>query len=325
MFKHIFIHTITSFLLLGMLAHAQLLNPQIPIDGYAALVNDRVITVGDVMATVQPIERQLKATYAGEELEEKMLDAYQDARNALVERSLILEEFKKMEGNLPERVVDNRLNDIISERFDDDRTAFLKALSDEGVTLEEWRNQVRDQLVITILRRQEIVDRIVISPSAVRNLYDERQKEYQVPEKVKLRMIVLNKGTTPEDMEVKRTEAQQILDRLSAGEDFEAVAKEVSEGSKASRGGDWGWIEPTILQEDLAQAAAALEAGQYSSVVNLEEEIYILFIEARKNASVISFNEVREDLDRELRQAEGKKLEQEWMARLKSKHFVNIY
>ncbi|NCC52286.1 MAG: hypothetical protein EOM20_13865, partial [Spartobacteria bacterium] len=67
----------------------------IPIDGYAAMVNDRVITVGDVLMQLQPVELQLRELYEGIELEKKLEEAYADARQNLIERALILEEFKK--------------------------------------------------------------------------------------------------------------------------------------------------------------------------------------------------------------------------------------
>ncbi len=297
----------------------------VPVDGYAALVNDRIVTVTEVMATAQPIQRQLQGRYTGEELEERMLAAYREALDSLVERALILEDFESQEGDIPAQVVDDRIDEIIYDRFDNDRAAFLEALAEERVSPEEWRKQVKDQIVIGLLRRQEVADRVSVSPRDVHALYDKRAEEYHVPARTKVSMVVLNKGGTPEDRAVKREEARQVLARLEAGEDFAGLARAVSEGSRASRGGEWGWIDPGILRPELQDALQHIEPGDHSPVLEVGDELYILKVEARQNASVVPFDEVRDDLEEELRQAAAADLYAAWIARLRSKHFVKLY
>lgn len=316
---------LTAAVLLSIALCAPGVGQGIPVDGYAAIVNDRIITVSDVMQVVQPIERQLRETYQGDELQVKMEEAFKDARDSLVERALILVDFEHQEGQLPERAIDDRIDDIIRERFNNDRTALLETLAEERITPGEWRDQVMEQIVISLLRRQEVSQRINISPADVRARYEEHIEEYHVPEKVKLRMITLNKGATEEDRQVKRKEAEQILARLKEGEDFANLAKQSSEGSKASRGGDWGWTDPAILRPELRAVAEKLEAGMTSGILDLGEELYILRVEARQNASVIPMEDVQEDLALELRKEIGQRLYEEWMARLKNKYFVKIY
>jgi len=315
----------TLLFLLGVLAYRLPGAQEIPLDGYAAIVNDRIITVSDVMAVVQPLERQLRATYEGEEFESRMVEAFTDARESLIERALILEEYESQEGALPEQAIDERIEQIISERFNNDRGAFMDALAQQRITMDVWRKQVEEQIVISILRRQEVNNRINVSPSDVRELYEQRLSEYKLPAKAKLRMIVLNKGSTPEDQKVKREEAQNILAKLRAGEDFAVVARSVSEGSKAQRGGDWGWTDPDILRPELQEAVHDLQPGQISDIVEVNDELYIVKVEARQNASVVPFEEVQQELEEELRRAEAERLYETWINRLKSKYFVKIY
>jgi parvulin-like peptidyl-prolyl isomerase len=271
------------------------------------------------------VQRQLLQTYQGEELETRLKQAFDDARDSLVEQALILEAFEEQGGTLPPQVVDERVNSVIHSRFNDDRAAFLQALEEDRLTPERFRDQIRDQLVVSILRRQEVTDRVIISPRDVRARYDAKADEYSVPAKAKVSMIVLNKGATDEDLLAKKEEAEQVLQRLGAGEDFAAVARDVSEGSRAARGGDWGWVDTAILKEDLRTAADGLEAGTHSGVIDAGDEFYILKVEARQNASVVPFEEVREELTAELRQEEAAKLFDTWIDRLKNKYFVRIY
>ena len=296
-----------------------------PVDSYAAMINNRVVTAGEVLSMYQPIEQQLRDAYDGDELGKKLEEAYKNALNALIDKALILEEFTSEGGNLPDRAVEDYVNNIIHERFNNDRTAFFNALADERMTLEDWKAEMKDRLVVTLMRRREVNDRVVITPGQLRAVYDARIEKYRVPEQVKLRLILIHQGETDSDREAKRAQAVQIRERLKQGEDFAAIAKEVSEGAKASQGGDMGWLEPSSLRPELAQVALQLAPMQYSEVVEAGKEFYIVQVEARKNAALRPFEEVRATIEEELRQEESDRLYDAWTARLRKKFYVRVY
>ncbi len=295
-----------------------------PVDGYAAYVNNRVITVGEILAIIQPIRAQLAETYSGKELEEKMAEAYQEGLDALIERALILEEFTAMEGNIPDRAVDDQINVMINDRFKNDRAAFLEALAEDRMTMDDWREETKNRLIVNLMRRREVIDRVVITPRAVRDVYESRAAEYQVPEQIRLSMIVLHKGTTADDQAVKMKEAGRIREKLLAGGNFAELAKASSEGYKAADGGDQGWMDPKTLRKELAAAVASLEPGRISDVIETDNDFYILKVEAKKNASVIPFDDVRNQVEAELRKAEEVRMYKAWIERLKRKFYVKI-
>ncbi len=296
----------------------------LPVDGYAAFVNSRVITVGEVLAIVEPIRAQLAERSGGEDLEQKMEAAYREGLDALIERALILEEFAALGGNIPDRAVDDQINVMINERFKNDRIAFLEALAEDRMTLDDWREETRNRLIVNLMRRREIIDRVNISPRAVRELYDSRSSQYQVPEQIRLSMIVLHRGATADDRAVKKNEAEQIRKKLLAGSDFAATAKSSSEGYKAAEGGDQGWMDPKTLRKELADVVAALEPGRISEVIETDDDFYILKVEAKKSASIIPFDSLRARIEEELRKAEELKLYKAWIERLKRKFYVKI-
>ena len=298
---------------------------EIPVDGYAAMVNDKVITIGDVMEYIRPVEMQLKQTYTGKALQDKLEEAFGKALDALIDEALILADFGSKEMQIPEQLVDERVNSVIHERFNDDRAAFLEALTSQRMTLEEMRQQVKDSLVVMILRRQEVSDQVSISPLAVLELYEKNIDRYREPGQVKLRMIALNKGETEADQVLKMSEAERIIERLQNGEEFAAVAEEVSEDNKAQYGGDWGWIEAQNLRAELAEQAALLKPGEISGVIDLGSTIYIMTIEARKEAAVVPLESVRPQLERELRMQEEAVLYEKWISRLKKKYYVQSF
>src|SRR5881628_2008688 len=118
------------------------------LDGVAAIVNDKVITYSEVRDYVQPVVAQLRRSYSGKDLVEKVRSAQVDALNNLIERALILQEFKEKGYNFPESVVDEQFNDVIANDFGGDRAAFIKTVQAQNETLSQYREQLRDRIIV---------------------------------------------------------------------------------------------------------------------------------------------------------------------------------
>ena len=297
----------------------------IPVDGYAAIVNDRIIMVSDIMASVTPLQQKWSALYAGEELQERMQQAYNETLQSLVARALIIEEFEAREGTIPERIVSDQMDETIRDQFNNDRVQLMRELTDMQMTHEDWREQVREQIIVTMLRREEVLDKVSVSPLDVRNLYEERLADYTREEQVKLRMISLHKGESEEEHQAKLKLAKTLRERIIFGENFSALAREFSEGSKAARGGDWGWINPANLRGEITETAIVIEPGKISEVIRTDDHFYLIVVEGRKAADVTPLEDVSEELEEELRREQIDELFNNWIAKLREKHYVKVF
>ena len=283
----------------------------VPIEGYAALVNDRVILASDV--------RQLMSG-------EVSARAYRDALDTLIDRELILAEYAKKGVELPEQAINEQVDQIVAERYGGDRSRLLAQLRDLHLSYTEWRRQIKEQLVVAVMRREAVFDKVSLPPGAARQLYAERIDEYRTPAGVKLRMITVAGGTNEVDQAEKAARMAEARRRVQAGEDFAVVAREVSEGAKAADGGDWGWRPARgHFSNELDEAIARLGIGQLSDIVSVGGSLYLVRVEDRRPERVVAFDEVREDLETELRRAEMERIQNEWTARLREKHFVKIF
>ena len=297
----------------------------IPIEGYSAKVNDRVIMVSDVMALVRPLEEQLRLKMDGDELREKLFESFDMALNSLIERALILEEFSTKEGEIPDKAIDDHMNQIIAERFGNDRSKMLKALQEEHMSFEDWREQVKDQLIIGVMRRESVYNKVSLSPNAAREKYNQDITTYTKQAEVKLRMITVGKGTSPEEAAEKEAKIKDARGRVTFGDNFIAVAKDVSEGSKSKKGGDWGWIGLNDLRPELSEIARKIPVGHVSEIISAGDNFYLLLVEERRDEGRVPFKDVREELEQELRRNETNRIYNEWTARLREKHFVQVY
>src|ERR1700730_14819988 len=102
------------------------------IDGVAAVVNGDVITFSQVQEVSGPGERTLREQFTGQELIDKIKEARLAALSDLIDRQLIVQEFKKKEYSMPEYVVDDQIQNIIKDDFAGDRQAFLRTLTAQG-------------------------------------------------------------------------------------------------------------------------------------------------------------------------------------------------
>ena len=293
------------------------------VDGVVAYVDQHIITVGDVMEAIEPVRRKLMASLEGAPLKEKLEAAFRDALQNLIERRLILDAFEADKGQLPEWVVDQRVNELVRDLFNDDRDALLAALAKDHLSYEKWRSGIRDQIIVASMRKNHVEQNVRVPASAIRQEYDAHPDAYRTDPKVKLRMMAMKTGSDggPD----RRADMEALRARVMAGEDFAALATEHSEESKARSGGDWGWVDPArTLRAELAEAVQALAPGEVSGVVDTGDMLYLVKVEDRQEAVVTSFEESRAAIEQALRRAESDRLYREWIARLTRDAYVKV-
>ena len=294
------------------------------LDGLAAVVNSDVITFSQVRELVAAREDALRHTYAGDpkELQQKIMETRMAAVNDLIDRQLILQEFKKNKYNIPEYVVDDRVQTIIREQFGGNRAAFIRTLDAQGYTLDHYREIEQDKIIVQAMRQKELKSDLVIPPRDVEDYYAKHHDEFSIPDQVKLRMIVLKKqGATDA---TQQAVAEEIRQKVASGADFANMAQLYSQDS-TNPGGDWGWIDRKTLNDQLTKIAFGLKAGQMSNVVDSGDNYYILYVEAKKNGGVKPFKDVRDDIEKKLLQDERQDLQEKWMAKLRKKAHIKTF
>lgn len=300
------------------------------VDGIAAIVNNDVVTISQVRELVGARERSLRDLYRGAELERKVEEMRISAIKDLIDRQLILQEFKKLQekgASIPEYVIDDRVQAIIRQEFGGDRSAFVRTLQAQGFTLTRFKEIERDKVIIQAMRQSKVENDFVISPTQIQVYYDKNKTAYATPEQVKLRMIVIREGSSGDVPEVgsKKDLAEEIRQKVASGAEFDRMAQMYSEDETTQQaGGDWGWIERNTLNEELTNVAFSLRAGEVSPVINIENTYYILKVEARKNAAVKPITDVRDEIEKNLIQQERMKAQQRWLETLRKKAYIKI-
>ena len=296
------------------------------LDGIAAIVNTNIITFSDVREMVLPVEREMRRTYQGKELQDKLKAAALDALNTLVERTLIVQEFKSKEFKMPESAVEERLRDIIRQDYGGNKNLLIKTITAQGMTMPQYRDKLRDQIIVQAMRQHQITGEIIISPAKIEKYYGEHKDDYKVGDQIKLRLLMVKKGANDEENAPRKKLAEEILAKLKAGEDFGKLAAQYSEGSNnKDHQGDWGWVDRDTLRKELSDVAFALKPGQHSDVIETEDGYYLLKVEDSKPAHVRPLPEIRDEIEKKLIGIEKQRLQQVWIDKLKAKAYIRYY
>lgn len=295
-------------------------------NGIVAVVEDKIITVADVMRELAPLQQQIRTSARNQkEYDQQMEQAEDSIIQDLVDRVLIIKDFYKDEKrHIPESYVDNAISDRIAEQFDNDRAKFLAYLRAQGKTIREYRKDVEEEIIYQYMRGQQHKSETIVSPVRIENYYKENKDKFYQEDQVHLRLIQLtrNQGETDETL---LHQANQILARLKAGEKFEDLAKEYSRDTRRSKGGDWGWLKRSDFRPEFSERAFSLKKGETSDPIMLPEGCFLLYVEDRKYAGIQPIDSVRDQIERILVTQMSRASQEHWLERLRRNGYVKYY
>ncbi|MEI6714687.1 MAG: peptidylprolyl isomerase [Verrucomicrobiota bacterium] len=294
------------------------------LDGLAAVVDDKVITFSQIREMVAPKERAAHDKLEGKELAEAIKKIRLDAINELVDRQLILAYFKKQGYSLPSYLIEDRIATVIREEYNGDRAAFARKLATFGYTIERFRKEEMDKIIVQSMRQQVVKSTPVLPVEKLREFYQQHIKDFSTEEQTQISMIIL-RSSEKGNLEQRQQLLEEIRGKITAGTAFAEMARTYSDDSTAEAGGDWGWIQPGMLNETLSKAAFALKAGQTSKVLTLGDSAYLLHCDAKRPRVVQSFDEARDTIEKVLVSQERQKAQEEWVARLRKKAYIKIF
>ena len=331
-FPRLIFLSLVSILVPGLLATWDLqLHAQVA-DGVAAVVNDEVIPFSEVQKHVDDTERVLRDTYEGQELVDRIKEARLNALRALIERELIIQDFKKQGYFIPESIIDDRLHDTIQTQYEGDRTAFIRTIQANGMSLEQYKTELRNQTIVQAMRMKNVTENIIVSPYKIEQYYQDNSPQFTEEEEGKISLIFLKKSSeleTGKDANGKdvtydpaEKQAEELLFKLDTGANFAEIATSYSEGPKRADGGDLGWLKKGDLRPELSAAVFALKPGETSRVITADDGYYIVRLEDYKRARVVPIAEVRDKIEQTLVQEDRQRLQQQWLDKLRAKAFI---
>lgn len=223
--------------------------------------------------------------------------------------------------------VDSYIERIKSQgELDDEQLA--AALADQGLTIEQYRKQIAQEIEQALLMNKEVSSRISITNEAVQRYYQAHQDDYAIPDQVRIRHIFLpvSPGADPGEMLKMTTLLETLHDRANRGEDFATLALTYSLGPGADQGGDLGFFERGQMDPAIEEMAFSIPEGEISPPFETSTGVHLIKVEERDIAGVKPLAEVQEEIHSQLYNTELSKRYRRWFQdELRFRHHIEDF
>lgn len=229
----------------------------------------------------------------------------------LIDRELIHGEARRLGIAVTEADIEAALQ---SHRQDYPGAAFETMLQERGLTLEDWRDELRESLIMEKLLEEAVYSRVEVSEMEVAAYYEANRDQFDRPAQVRARQILV----------ATEAEGQKALAQLRQGQPFAEVAREYSLSPDAEQGGDLGFFSRGEMPPEFDAVVFDLPVNRLSELVKSEYGYHIFLVEEKRQAAQLKQKEVIEEIRTLL---EGQKKEEvylEWLQELRSKAAISV-
>jgi peptidyl-prolyl cis-trans isomerase SurA len=291
--------------------------PQI-VDRVAALVNGEVVTLSELAERAGPALLKAEQLPPGPERDEAHKAALKRAFEDVVAERLLQSKATELQLEATEAQIDEAVADIKRRNGFDD-AALERALQEQGIDKAAFRANVKREYDAFLVLQYQVRSKVKVSDDDLKNYYQTHPQEFGGEDEVKVRHIFLpvpDGATKAQEAKVEE-QMTRILQRLKTGEDFGAVARELSKGPSAPEGGDLGWLRRGTIDKPLEDAAFALNPGQLSQPVRSGPGLHVFKVEERRIAGEKSFEDAKEEIRAHLLEAQAGTYRQQLIAELR--------
>ena len=294
------------------------------VDRVIASVDGEPITMHDVKAfsasTGTPIP---------DESDPRAPDMIRKALKTLIEDKLLESETKSFASQVDESQVDKFVARM-REQNNLTEQQFKEELLREGTTWEQFRNRARLEVEKMIMLDKDVRSKVKVPEADVKAYYNSHQAEFtNQSERYKLAQILIavSPNAPPADIAAARAKAEKIRKRAAGGEDFHALAGQLSDDDSKSKGGELGYFAPDEMIDQIRTAVAGLKAAEISKVITTSHGFHILKVEEHDTVGPKPFARVEEEIRDKLTDAKAKENFRQFIDQdlVKNHHIESFY
>jgi peptidyl-prolyl cis-trans isomerase SurA len=251
------------------------------VDRIVAVVNDEIITLYDLNQTLKPYEENIQALgYPTEKAHETLFRLRTDLLNKLIDEKLADQQIKKNNIKISAQEIDKTIERIKEGRSytDEDLRA---GLAEQGLTIEEYRENLKKQLLRGKLVNREIKSKIVITSGEIEKYYNDHIEKYAGETEYHLWNIFIRFSRMADESkkQIAFEKMETVLKQLKQGRSFESLAAEAPDSPESPGGTDLGLYRLEELSPQLQNVVKDMKAGEYSSILNIAEGYQIIYVQ----------------------------------------------
>jgi peptidyl-prolyl cis-trans isomerase SurA len=273
----------------------------------AQLIEGIVIRVGDRIVTRTQYERRLADALKEVDQNSAVTDAparkelvRKNLPNEMVSELLIRDRADRLNITVTDNEVKESINRLKAQYNIQTDEQFNESLKQSGLTRPEMENRLRETLISNKVFARELRNRDDISDPELRERYNREKEQYRLPERARLREIVILR---PDDAakagEARQRAADVAAAALKPGTDFGNLASTMSEAGSKEKSGELGEVAKGDLVSELDKAVFNSASGAVVGPIETKSAWHIIKVEQRLPSEVPAFESIKDRLRKE--------------------------
>jgi peptidyl-prolyl cis-trans isomerase SurA len=300
----------TALLATSTLAQTRPAAPESPYGGttveeIVARVNDQVISSSDYDRAMKEMDQE--ARQHGATMQE-ISAAHRDLLRSLIDQQLWLSKAKEL-GITGETELVKRLNELRKQYNLETMEDLEKAAKEQGISFEDFKANIRNQIITSEVMREEIGRKIQFTPGEAERYFEAHKQDYAQQESVHLSEILIAVpapaaampgmpvAEDPEKLAAAKAKADDIEAKIHAGGDFTQLARSFSDGSTAAEGGELGQFKRGTLAKVLEDKTFALKSGEVTEPIRTRQGYVILKVVQHIPGGIPEYKDVAQQVE----------------------------
>lgn len=287
-------HAISRHRLVTLLLSLALLQPAqaaIELDHIVAVVNDEVVMASELEERLRAVRQQLME-------QGTQLPPTSQLKKQVLDRLIMNKLQMQMAQQTGIRVDDETLNRTISSIAAENGvslTQFREILEKDGYSYAQFREDIRNEIMISRLRQRAVDNRVSVSDREIENhlTNQQHQGETEVEYRLSHILVAVPRSPTSSDLEETRKKAERIREELQNGADFGKTAATYSDGQQALEGGDLGWRKSGQLPTLFSGSVSNMQEGDISDVIRSSSGYHIIKLTDVRDSEKVVITQTR--------------------------------
>jgi parvulin-like peptidyl-prolyl isomerase len=297
------------------------------VERVVAVVNNQVILESELRARMVPVMAQVMQIGDEKERKRRLDKLTSQTLDDMVSEELIVQAAEQAKIDVESSEIQAALDEIKQNNGLDD-AGLAQALAQQGYTLQNYKADLRRQIMRLRAVNQLVAPKVQVTDDDVRARYDQLQRRSEAVEAVQLAHILIKLASNPPEQQLAeaKNRAAQAVSRVRAGEDFAAVAKDMSEDASTNQtGGQLGWFQRgSLANPEWEPVVFAMQKGDVRGPVSGPQGFHVFYVTDVKQNQLQPFPQMKDQLKNELRRRELEKQTQTWIEELRKKAYIDI-
>ena len=251
------------------------------VDRIVAVVNEDIVTQYDIEMLLRPMAESIKRQNLPLERERQTLAKLREEMlDNLINTKLTEQEVKRYKIAVTDEEIENHIRQVKQRRSLTDES--LKAgLAQEGLTLEEYRKEVKLQIQRSKLVNREVRSKVVITQADIKDYYEKNRLKYGGGKQYYLwnLFVKLPSNPVPADLQAAKELLQEALAEVNRGRSFEELVRRNADGAKGIQGAELGLFRIDELTPQLRDAVQDMKPGQVSAIVESDFGYQVVYVQ----------------------------------------------